>query len=127
MIKSNYLLLSEGITLDQITWLASVYNILERFQSPEFPLVIPKIAMLAFFEKKNETSSKFEIERKLFNNNNELWIGKQLVDFQDKQKHKWLNIIQVVEIKEPWELSLTVYYEWKEINKYIIEVVKVNK
>ncbi len=122
MIKSNYLLLSEGITWDQITWLASVYNILEKFQVPQYPLIIPKMAMLCVFEKKNESSSTFEIDWKLYNNDILLTASKQPLDFEDKSKHKWLNILQSIEIKEPWELVLSIYYKWEEINRYVIEV-----
>jgi len=127
MIKCNYLLLSEWINLDQITWLTSIHNILEKFSSPEFPLVINKIAILAFFERTPEEVSKFEIEWKLSNNDIIIKNDKVMVDFNDKFKHKWINIFQWIEIKEPWELRLSIYQWWKEINRYIIEVEKILK
>ena len=124
MIKCNYLILSEWITLDQITWLASIYNVLEKFSSSEFPFLVNKISMLAFFERTTKESSKFEIEWKLFNNDTSIKIDKVPVDFNEKLKHKWINIFQGVEIKEPWELRLSIYHWWKEINRYTIEVEK---
>ena len=127
MIKCNYLLLSEWINLDQITWLTSIHNILEKFSSPEFPLFINKIAILAFFERTPEEVSKFEIEWKLSNNDIIIKNDKVMVDFNDKFKHKWINIFQWIEIKEPWELRLSIYQWWKEINRYIIEVEKILK
>ena len=124
MIKCNYLILSEWITLDQITWLASVYNVLEKFSSSEFPFVVTKIAMLAFFERKPNDPYTYEIERKLFNNESLIKEDKVSVDFKDKLKHKRVNIFQWLEIKESWELRLSVYHNWKEINRYSIEVEK---
>ncbi len=127
MIKCNYLLLSEWINLDQITWLASVYNILEKFSSPEFPFVVNKVAMLAFFERKPNDPYTYDIERKLFNNESLIKDEKISVDFKDKFKHKRVNIFQWIEIKEEWELRLSIYHESKEINRYTIEVEKVLK
>ncbi len=127
MIKCNYLILSEWINLDQITGLASIHNALEKFSSSEFPFTVNKIAMLAFFERTKEEVSKFEIKRELFNNDKSINNDKVSVDFNDKLKHKWINIFQGVEIKEPWELRLSIYQWWKEINRYSIEVEKVLK
>lgn len=127
MIKCNYLILSEWINLDQITWLASIHNILEKFSSPEFPFTVNKIAMLAFFERTKEEVSKFEIKWRLVNNDTLIKEDKVLVDFNEKLKHKWINIFQWVEIKEPWELRFSIYQWWKEINRYTIEVEKILK
>lgn len=124
MIKCNYLILSEWINLDQITWLASIHNVLEKFSSHEFPLVVTKICLLAFFERKNSDPSQYEIEWKLLNNETLLKEDKVSVNFNDKLKHKWINIFQGVEIKEPWELKLSIYQWWKEINRYSIEAEK---
>ncbi len=125
MIRCNYLILSEWIVLDQITWLASIHNVLEKFSGSEFPLVINKIAMLAFFERTKEDISKFEITWELFNNDNLIKKDKVMVDFNEKFKHKWINIFQWVEIKEPWEFRFSIYQWWKEINRYAIEVEKI--
>lgn len=124
MIRCNYLILSEWITLDQITWLASIYNVLEKFSGAEFPFVVNKIAMLAFFERTKEELSKIEIEWKLSNNENLIKTDKVMVDFNDRLKHKWINIFQGIEIKGPWELRFSIYHRWKEINRYSIEVEK---
>lgn len=124
MIKCNYLILSEWINLDQITWLASVHNIFEKFESANFPFVVNKIAMLSFFERKPSDPYTYEIEWKLFNNQELLKNDKISVDFKDRLKHKRVNIFQWVEIKEEWELRLSIYHESKEINRYIIEVEK---
>ncbi|MEI8252557.1 MAG: hypothetical protein WCG25_02150 [bacterium] len=74
--------------------MTSIHNILEKFSSPEFPLVINKIAILAFFERTPEEVSKFEIEWKLSNNDIIIKNDKVMVDFNDKFKHKWINIFQ---------------------------------
>lgn len=124
MIKCNYIILSEWITLDQITWLASVHNALEKISTSNFPFVVNKIAMLSFFERKPNDPYTYEIERKLFNNDTLLKNEKVNVDFKDKLKHKWINIFQWIELKEDWELRLSVYHDWKEINRYSIEVEK---
>lgn len=125
MIKANYLILSEWITLDQITWLASVHNVLEKFSSPEIPFTVNKIAMLAFFERKPNDPYTYEIQWKLSNNETLIKEDKVTVDFKDRLKHKRVNIFQGVEIKEQWDLKLSVYHDWKEINRYVIEVEKV--
>lgn len=125
MIKANYLILSEWINLDQITWLASVYNVLEKFSSPEFPFTVNKIAMLAFFERKPNDPYTYEIQWKLSNNETLIKEDKVTVDFKDRLKHKRVNIFQWVEIKEPGDLRLSIYHDWKEINRYVIEVEKV--
>lgn len=124
MIKCNYLILSEWIALDQITWLASIHNVLEKISSPNFPFVVNKIAMLAFFERKPNDDYTYEIQWKLFNNESLLKEDKVTVDFKDRLKHKRVNIFQWIEIKEEWELRLSVYHDWKEINRYTIEVEK---
>ncbi len=100
---------------------------MEKFSSPEFPLVINKIAILAFFERTPEEVSKFEIEWKLSNNDIIIKNDKVMVDFNGRLKHKWINIFQWIEIKDPWELRLSIYQWWKEINRYIIEVEKIFK
>lgn len=125
MIKANYLILSEWINLDQITWLASVHNVLEKFSSPEIPFTVNKIAMLAFFERKPNDPYTFEIQWKLSNNETLIKEDKVTVDFKDRLKHKRVNIFQGVEIKEPGDLKLSIYHDWKEINRYTIEVEKV--
>ncbi|MCF7834520.1 hypothetical protein K9M48_00495 [Candidatus Gracilibacteria bacterium] len=124
MIKCNYIILSEGITLDQITGLASVHNALEKISTSNFPFVVNKIAMLSFFERKPNDPYTYEIERKLFNNDTLLKNEKVNVDFKDKLKHKWINIFQGIELKEDGELRLSVYHDGKEINRYSIEVEK---
>ena len=124
MIKCNYLILSEWINLDQITGLASIYNILEKFSNPDFPFTIGKIAMLAFFERTSRDFSKFEIEWKIFNNDELIKSEEFMLDFNDKFKHKWINIFQWIDIKEPWELRFSIYSSGKEINRYIIELEK---
>ena len=125
MIKANYLLLSEWITLDQITWLASVYNVLEKFQSPKFPFTVEKICMLSFFERKEKDPSKYDIEYKLFNNDTLIKNDTVSVDFNEKIKHKRITIFQGVEMNAPGELRLSIYHDWKEINRYVIELEKV--
>lgn len=122
MIKCNYLILSEWINLDQITWLASVHNIFEKFDAPKFPFLVNKIAMLAFFERKPNDPYTYEIQWKLSNNETLIKEDKVTVDFKDRLKHKRVNIFQWVEIKEAWELRLSIYHEWTEINRYLIEI-----
>lgn len=127
MIKANYLILSEWISLDQITGLASIHNILEKFSSPEFPFTVNKIAMLAFFERKPNDPYTYEIQWKLLNNESLIKEDKVAVDFKDKLKHKRVNIFQWIEIQEPWDLRLSIYHDGKEINRYTIEVEKTSK
>jgi hypothetical protein len=50
--------------------------------------------MLAFFERTKEDISKFEITWELFNNDNLIKKDKVIVDFNEKFKHKWINIFQ---------------------------------
>jgi hypothetical protein len=56
--------------------------------------------MLAVFERIKEKNEKSEIERKLFNNDKLIRSDSIIIDFNQKPKHKWINIFQGVEVQE---------------------------
>jgi hypothetical protein len=91
-------------------------------ESLSFPTVMPKMCMLAYFERNKNDPSKIEIEYKLFNNDVVLQTNKYIADFQDSLKHKRVNIFLNVKIDQPGELRFSLYHENREINRYVIEV-----
>ena len=121
MIRSTFVVLSQWVVEDKLTWwLISIYNILEKIISSKYPIKIPSLYMTSFIERNKTDKVIVELECKLLNNDKILSINKLELDFKNDLRHKRINVFHDINIEESWNLSVSLFYEWKEINRYSI-------
>lgn len=127
MIKSNFLLLSQWLNRDNITWLASVFNIFEKIEVNSYPFVMPHFYLTAMIERNDLSKDpEAELEVKLFNNEKEIKSEKTPIRFDVTLfKHKRMVVFNGVQLEESGKLTARLYCNGKEINWYSIDIQEI--
>lgn len=116
---------AEGIIRDATVNNISAYNILERFSSPGFPFLIPKLFFFSLLEKESEPENKFSYNL-LVKNNEQVLIEIPIEsDFQDKNRNRQIVEIGGLVVPAPGKVDFTLYEGSKILCSYSIEIVKI--
>jgi len=116
---------AEGIIRDATVNNISAYNILERFSSPGFPFLIPKLFFFSLLEKESEPENKFSYNL-LVKNNEQVLIEIPIEsDFQDKNRNRQIVEIGGLVVPAPGKVDFTLYEVSKILCSYSIEIVKI--
>lgn len=123
MIKCTLLAASQWAILDKFTNLLSLYNILEAFNVSNFPTNLPEVTAISFIERSLQDPEEIEIVAKVCVWEKVIQEQPVKVNFNGKLKHKRLHKINGIKVEE-WskELSISIYHNNEEINRYKIDI-----
>ncbi|MBI5662551.1 MAG: hypothetical protein HZC46_10440 [Ignavibacterium album] len=116
---------AEGVIRDATVNNISAYNILERFSSPGFPFLIPKLFFFSLLEKESESENKFSYNLVVKNNEQVLIEIPIESDFQDKNRNRQIVEIGGLVVPYPGKIDFTLYEGSKILCSYSIEIVKI--
>lgn len=99
MISCQLLVCAKGVVRDVETGGISVFNILEDIQAGGFPLFMPEMAILAFFEREQADPAQHTIRFRLAIGQTEVFGSSLEIDFRDKLRNR--SIVQVFGLPIP--------------------------
>ena len=98
----------------------SIFNIVEVFASPGFPLFVPKIVVVSFLEKDDNDPKEIDLTLTIKNNTTELITIPTHVNFQDKNRNRVINTIASLLINNPGFLEFILSNNGQILNSYKI-------
>jgi hypothetical protein len=81
VIQSKLFLCSESAAIDARTNTLCAFHIIEQFNAPSFPFVVPRVAILAFLSREEADPSIFQLRLQIFSGVQELFDGPLSVNF----------------------------------------------
>ena len=123
MITSKVLLVADRAIRDNETGNLSIINIIEDITAESFPILIPRLTIVAFIHKEQDDNSKPNLRFKLLNNETSIGDHSIKVDFREKNRTKAIIQLGTVPIREPGIAHFILTdAEGNEIDKYSINL-----
>jgi hypothetical protein len=122
-MKTVFLTAAQSGAIDQGSNFLSVFNILESFAAPTFPVALP-VTVIAIFERDgNEPETpNIELVVTLTGRDKELFKGALSFSFQGKNRARIFALIQSLTVAGPGELSFETRYSGKMIGSWTVAV-----
>lgn len=122
-MKVVYLTASQSGATDQGSNLISVFNILENFTAPTFPVAFP-VTIIAIFERDLSESENPEVELvvKMEGQPTALFERPLPFSFQGKKRARVFGMIQSIAVPGPGILSFQIKHRSKSLASWDIEV-----
>lgn len=131
-MKLNYVILAQGVSLDQRTNIMSIIQVIEGFRTTEFPIRFEHIVLVVSLRREKNDPSKGNFELHIIAP--KIKIKQELVfNFDSRVKnppdyikeelsHKLFLNIPRMEIKKPGEIRFIIKYKNKSIGSYAMSV-----
>jgi hypothetical protein len=126
-MKLGYFLCAEYIVLDSRTNNYSAFNILDRINSKTFPLLIPRLEILALFDKENHDPEHLKVDFMLNDNEEEISKDSINISFLGKDRSRTLFSIDSLAIKSPGFLKILIVCQNHELGAYKIAINQIGK
>lgn len=126
-MKSNIMLVSKGVSIDQKTNNATIYNIIETLSSKSFPIFSPEMYVFVLLEKKDSEESNFNCILQIFNNRQKLLQIEVHPDFKRSKRNRTVIRIGGFAIPSPGELIFKFVHNKSILSFYKIEIVRIGE
>jgi hypothetical protein len=126
-MKANIMLVSEGVSIDQTTNNATIYNILERLSSKSIPIFSPQMYVFTLLEKEDSEENNFNCILQIFNNKQKLFQVEVNPNFKRGKRNRTVIRIGGIAIPSPGELIFNFVCNEKILSFYKIEIVKIGE
>lgn len=125
MIKCIFSLCAEGITIDQMTNLVSVYNIMEEITSKGYPSATPYLAMYHVLTKDKDDPREIDCKVRITNNTEVVFESPTRVNFLDQQRARIIGKVGGLIIPNPGSLFVELLYGEDVLDKQEIPLKSV--
>ncbi len=126
-MKANIMLVSEGVSIDQATNNATIYNILERLSGKSFPIFSPQMYVFTLLEKEDSEESNLNCIIQIFNNKQKLFQVEVNPNFIRSKRNRTVIRVGGLAIPSPGELIFNFICNGKKLSFYKIEIVSIGK
>ena len=123
-MRLKLLVCGEAVILDASSNRASCINIFDGLVSPQFPIVIPQLAVLAAFDRDDGDLPEQNCELAIFLEDTELVRGPVLVNFQDLRLTRAIVTMHGLVIPQTGRLRVILNLDGGEIGNWIVEVTQ---
>ncbi|HRH48339.1 MAG TPA: hypothetical protein PLP23_06295 [Panacibacter sp.] len=123
-MKINSIICCESIITDLETKGTSLFNIIERISIQSFPFFLPKFSI--FISSENDDLGKIEGQLKVSNNNRQLYLGKVIFNFYERNITRNIIRFNGLVIPEAGTLMIEIIHENVVLKTHIIGLESFN-
>lgn len=122
-MKLDFVCCCQLYSVDQRTNVLSVFGLIEEVGSPTFPFVIPKLSLIAVFEKASDESATPTVSIRVTINEQQVFGQDSNLDFQSLNRIRVLADINGLVVPSPGSLVISLsrdevtYGSWKIVAK----------
>jgi len=121
------MLVSEGVSIDQTTNNATIYNILEKLSGKSFPIFSSQMFIFTLLEKEDSEESSFNCNLEILNNQKKIFQIEIKPDFRKKKRNRTVIKVGGLAIPAPGELIFNFNCKEKILSSYKIEIGMIGK
>jgi len=125
MITSKLLICAQGVIRNAEDNTISIFSIIESIQGAGFPLFMPKMDVLAFFERSTGDPPQHEVLFRLSIGVTELVATHVAIDFQDKLLNRSTLHIQGLAIPNPGTLKVETILNGTTLGTYEVLIAEI--
>ena len=126
-MELRILLCAEGVLRDAKTNNISIYNILEEYNSPWFPIFAHKLFVFGLLEREPDEEQEAEFNIKIENNEKIIQETQFKVNFQDKYRNRFILEIEGIVVERPGNLTISAVKDGITLGSYKILVNHIAK
>jgi hypothetical protein len=126
MLSVKYFLCAESAALDQRRSTLSAFHILENTYAPLFPFLIPRISILAAFERTPEEPSLFPLSLLVTLGEQQVFKGTLAVNFAQQLHTRTVAEIGGLLISSPGKLKFSLFRDKEELASWVIAIERLN-
>jgi hypothetical protein len=127
MLTPILMVCSEAVSRDAETNTISIFTIFENFNSPSFPLLIPKLVVFNLFERVSDDPQIFDCTVRVLINELQLHEVPIRINFEDKMKSRTILTVGGLLIPNPGILTFNFIHDTRTIAQYKIEVINTGQ
>ena len=120
MLTSKILLLAEGVVRDAETNNISVFNIMEEINSPQYPVVIPKVHIFNMLERKEGDQERYICKYEITIGDEKILSNELDVVFQDTLLARNIIFIGGFPVIRPDIITVSVSVEDHTLDTYTV-------
>jgi len=126
-MKVIFLLCAESATVDTARNTLSVFHIIEEFNSPSFPFVVPALYICALLEKPLDEPEPEGVEVKLQVDNRELLVNPLQMQFGDKPRLRAITGIGGLIIPSPGSLIVSLNQGGMQLAAWKMQIINIGQ
>ncbi|MCI0488618.1 MAG: hypothetical protein L0229_18680 [Blastocatellia bacterium] len=122
MIKSKVVICAEKVIRDAETNSVSIINLIEGINAQAFPVLIPGVSVFGLFEKDKDDPTRFKSKLDIVHNKSIIFSTTSTLDFEDKQRTRFIVSISGLIISDPGSLEFIFYRDKGRVGSYQFNV-----
>ena len=126
MLTVRYFLCAESAALDQRKSTLSAFHILENTYAPLFPFLIPRISILAAFERTPDEPSMFPLILSVTLGEHQIFSGPVAVNFAQQLQTRTLVEMGGLPVSSPGKLKFSLLRDQELVASWTIVIERLN-
>jgi len=123
-MKLVFAVLSQSVSLDQMTNRLSLFNLVEGIQAPHFPTVLAEIVFVAIIRREAADENRFNATLTVRIAETTIGLADIAVDFEDKQNTRLIGTFQGLPVLKPGTLEFSLALPNSEPVNVSIEAIQ---
>jgi hypothetical protein len=107
-MRVQFSIVSQSVAVDRFTNRLSLFNIVEAFQAPRFPLLIPEVVVVSFIRRDENEPNIFETDLVVNLNGNRIGMSHLNVNFEGRLYVRLIANFQNLPILAAGDLEFTI-------------------
>lgn len=126
MLSVKYFFCAESASIDQRKNTLSAFHILDSTYAPLFPFMIPRVSILAAFERTPDEPSLFPLVLLVTLGEEEVFRGPLALNFAQQLTTRTVVEIGGLPVSSPGKLKFTLLREDRELTSWAIIIERLN-
>jgi hypothetical protein len=127
-MRARFLLCCESAAVDRRRNTLSVFHIIEDFNVPAFPVVVPQMCVVTLLQRAaEEPVEPPDLSLRIVLNQQELYRGPIEANFQGHLKVRWITEVRGLVIPGPGALVFSVHSGENQLGDWSIPVVNIGQ
>ncbi|MGA9791486.1 MAG: hypothetical protein WBQ43_12410 [Terriglobales bacterium] len=107
-MRAQFSVVSQSVAVDRFTNRLSLFNIIEAFQAPRFPLLIPEVVIVSFVRRDENEPNVFETDLVVNLNGNRIGMSHLHVNFEGRLYVRLIANFQNLPVLTAGDLEFTI-------------------
>ena len=127
MPKLEYFLISEGVSVDQITNRLSIFNVFENVNAYDFPTRVPLvIAVVSLVKEDGDQGKDFQLILKIHSPEEEKTFEFSMNFIMKSERHRLLLNVDNMQIKAPGVITFEIYLNGNLLTTRTVNVTLIH-
>jgi hypothetical protein len=127
VIRSKLFLCSDSASIDARNNTLSVFHILEQLNAIGFPVVVPRLSVVAIFEREQTDPATIQLQLEIYAGLQQLFAGPIAVNFFQQLMARTVLELNGLVVPAPGNLRVVVTLEGQAVGSWTIPVIELGQ